>query len=93
MNHQNIDYSDERSKTLASIFNYPSLERLFKGDGSELNEMRRLLTATNQELERVIRFGTKDEASSAMIISRAYSLTLSLLDEIESYQNSSEKKI
>jgi hypothetical protein len=70
---------------LSAFFKFPSLGRLFQGaDRTALAEMRRQLTQTKQHLERVIRQGAKEDADRAVLISRAYDLTLTLLEELES---------
>ncbi|HKE59244.1 MAG TPA: hypothetical protein VKB46_21190 [Pyrinomonadaceae bacterium] len=45
--------------------------------------MRTQLRQTNQRLERVVRQGSKEEADRAILVSRSYTLTLALLDELE----------
>ena len=69
---------------LASLFNYPSLGRLLEGgDQRALEEMRGRLTRTRQELERVVRQGTREDAERAARAERAVGLTLSLLDTLD----------
>jgi hypothetical protein len=94
MSEQESDFktSDKTAENLASIFKYPSLDSLFEGDGSGLTEMRQRLMRTNQELERLIRHGSTEDARRATMISRAYQVTLSLLDEIEASRKGLEKK-
>ena len=65
-------------------FNYPSLGRLLEGgDPRALEEMRGRLARTRQELERVVRQGTREDAERAGRASRAVTLTLSLLDALD----------
>ena len=72
--------ADDRS----AFFRFPSLAHLFQGaDRTALAEMRHQLTQTNQHLERVIRQGGKEDSDRAVLISRAYDLTLTLLEELE----------
>ena len=69
---------------LAGLFNYPSLGRLLEGgDPRALEEMRGRLARTNQELERVVRQGTREDADRAARAARAVTLTLSLLDTLD----------
>ena len=69
---------------LAGLFNYPSLGRLLEGgDPRVLEEMRGRLARTNQELERVIRQGTREDADRATRAARAVTLTLALLDTLD----------
>jgi hypothetical protein len=69
---------------LSSIFNYPHLGQLFEGDLSHpLDEMRARFARTSQELERIVRRGSKDEADSAERALRAYRVAAELLSELE----------
>lgn len=72
---------------LASLYNYPSLGRLFETpDSPALDEMRARLTRTHQALERVVRQGAKEEAERAGRVARAYAATLKLLDDLAEQQ-------
>jgi|SRR5262245_15350127 len=69
---------------LTAFLKFPSLSRLFQSPDSEaLTKMRTQLRQTNQRLERVVRQGSKEEADRAILVSRSYTLTLALLDELE----------
>lgn len=69
---------------LSGLFNYPSLGRLLEGaDPRALEEMRARLARTGQELERVVRQGTKEDAERASRAARAITQTLSLLDQLD----------
>jgi hypothetical protein len=71
---------------LSGFFKFPSLSLLFQEpDRAALAEMRSRLSLTSQKLERVIRQGAKADADRAILISRSYGLTLSVLDELEQY--------
>ena len=77
---------------LAEFFKFPSLSRLFKGaDRTALAEMRSRLTLTSQNLDRVIRQGAKADAERALLISRSYGLTLTVLDELERHVSQPRK--
>ena len=75
---------DAPAADLSGLFNYPSLGRLLEGaDARALEEMRARLARTGQELERVVRQGTKEDAERASRAARAVTQTLSLLDQHE----------
>lgn len=77
---------------LSAFLNFPSLSRLFQGvDRAALSEIRSQLTQTNQHLERVIRQGTKEDSDRAVLISRSYDLTLTLLKELEGHLGETAK--
>ena len=81
--HSN-ELSAEVSGDLAALYNYPLLCRLLESsDTTALTEMRGRLAHTTQELERVVRQGTRDDAARAARTIRAYKATFALLDELE----------
>ncbi|HEX8474459.1 MAG TPA: hypothetical protein VF666_10530 [Pyrinomonadaceae bacterium] len=84
----NVAAPNDNYTDLSSLFHYPSLGRLFEGatSASALAEMRSRLTRSHQELERVVRQGTPEDAARATRAARAYAVTLSLLDELEKLQ-------
>ena len=67
------------------LFNYPTLERLFAArDGAgTISEMRRRMMQTMEELERVVRRGSKEDAESAVRVIGAYRTAFELLEELE----------
>jgi len=76
--------ADATTADLAGLFNYPSLGRLLEGgDPRALEEMRGRLARTNQELERVVRQGTREDAARAAQAARAVTLTLALLESLD----------
>ena len=80
----------EVNADFSSLFNFPSLGRLFEGaDARPLEEMRARLGRTKQDLERVVRQGSKEDAERAARALAAYDQTLALLanlDEIRRQQ-------
>jgi phage-related baseplate assembly protein len=77
---------------LSAFLNFPSLSRLFQGvDRAALTEIRSQLSQTKQYFERVIRQGTKEDAARAVLISRSYDLTLTLLEELEGHLGETAK--
>ena len=82
----------EQDSDLSSLFNYPSLGRLFETlDSPALTEMRARMSVTNQDLERVVRQGSKDEAERAARILRAYQAAFKLLDDLADFQRQAAK--
>ena len=76
--------SADASADLTSLLHYPSLGRLFDGaDTQALEEMRGRLRRTSQDLERVVRQGSREDAERAARAARAVSVTLELLDSLE----------
>ncbi len=74
----------DSSADLTSLFNYPALGQLFDGaDARPLEEMRARLARTRQDLERVMRQGSKEDAERAARAARAVELTLKFLADLE----------
>lgn len=84
------DAATDASADLSSLFNYPSLGKLFEGQNADasLADMRTRLARTNQDLERVIRQGSKEDAERAAKVTRAFAITLAFLSELEELRNS-----
>ncbi len=72
------------SADLSTLLNFPALGRLFEGsDTRALEDMRGRLNRINQDLERVIRQGSKEDADRAARAARAVTLTLIFLGNLE----------
>jgi hypothetical protein len=85
-------HAEPPENDFSAFLNFPSLSRLFQGvDRAPLSEIRSHLTQTKQHLERVIRQGTKEDADRAVLISRSYDLTLTLLQELEGHLSQTAK--
>jgi hypothetical protein len=75
---------DDAGSDLSTVFNYPSLGQLFDADDARpLEEMRARLARTSQDLERVVRQGSKDDAERATRAARAVAVTQQFLDDLE----------
>lgn len=86
------DASASSSSDLSTLFHYPAIGRLFEGSNTDaLSRMRERLTRTSQNLERVIRQGTKTDAERAERALRALGATLGLLDSLENLRQQGAK--
>jgi cell fate (sporulation/competence/biofilm development) regulator YlbF (YheA/YmcA/DUF963 family) len=75
---------------ISKILNYPALDKLFdEHNPNALAEIRGKFDKTQQDLERVIRQGSKEDAEKAGKVSRAIKITLDLLDNIEELKQQS----
>ena len=82
----------EEIETIKSLLNYPSLEKVFDGsDSRSQSEMKRKMQSTIEDLERVIRRGTKDDAEKAARALEAYKIVLGFLDELENARRAQAK--
>jgi hypothetical protein len=67
-----------------SFFNFSSLGRYFDGEDYHLlPELRARLRRTKEDLERVVRQGTRDDAERAASAASAYTVVLSLLERLD----------
>jgi len=71
---------------IKSLLNYPSLEKIFS-DAASLSATRKQMRSTIDDLERVIRRGTKEDAEKAAATVKAFQTVLSFLDELENLRN------
>jgi hypothetical protein len=69
---------------IAAILNYPSLDKLFdEKNPNALADIREKFAKTEQDLERVIRQGTNEDAAKAEKAISAIKITLEFLVKIE----------
>ena len=88
------ELSAEVSGDFAALYNYPLMCHLLESpDISALAEMRGRLAHTTQDLERVVRQGTKDDAARAARVIGAYQVTFGLLDELEQLRASGGSRL
>ena len=86
----NRKISPEEAELIESLFKYPSLEKVFDSkDAPQLAAMKRKMQATVDDLERVIRRGTKEDAAKAAKVAEAYRIALKFLDELETIRQAS----
>ena len=84
--------SGGNSPDLSRLFDYPSVGELFStGDTRRFDEFCAKLTATRENLERIVRYGTRDEAESAARAARAVEVTLEFLQNLQKMRESSQK--
>ena len=89
------DLTAERqtSDDLAKLFDYPSVGELFSdgGDTRRFDEFCEKLTATRENLERIVRYGSRDEAASATRAVRGIETTLEFLQNLQKLRHESQK--
>lgn len=69
---------------LSQLFNYPSIGQLFDDASLErLDAFRARLSGTRENLERVVRYGSRDEAGKAEKAVRSIQITLEFLDTLK----------
>jgi hypothetical protein len=76
----------------AKLFNYPSIGQLFsEKEIGKLEEFFARLTVTDENLERVIRYGNQSEAEKATRASQAVKITLEFLRNLKEMQTANKK--
>lgn len=68
----------------AQLFNYPSIGELFDDVSlQKLDDFRSRLSNTRENLERVVRYGSRDESQKAEKSVRSINITLDFLDTLQ----------
>ena len=84
--------SEFNQEDLAKLFNYPSIGQLFsEKEIGKLEEFFARLTVTDENLERVIRYGNQSEAEKATRASQAVKITLEFLRNLKEMQTANKK--
>lgn len=84
--------SEFNQEDLAKLFNYPSIGQLFsEKEIGKLEEFFARLTVTDENLERVIRYGNQSEAEKATRASQAVKITLEFLRNLKEMQIEDKK--
>lgn len=92
MNKQTANNTDFNQDDLAQLFNYPSVGELFSDNGTyRLDEFKQKLSKTRENLDRIIRYGKRDEAESAKQALNAIEITLEFLQTLQKLRLSSQK--
>lgn len=82
----------ETAETIKSLLHYPSLERVFDPtDARRLPALKQKMRSTIDDLERVVRRGSKDDAERAARAVEAFKVTLDFLDELETARQTQSK--
>ena len=82
--NQTEQLKTEEIEVIKSLLNYPSLEKVFdQADSRGLSAIKQKMQSTVDDLERVIRRGTKEDAEKAVKVVEAYKTVLGFLDELE----------
>ena len=86
--------SHEEIEIINSLLNYPSLEKVFDPtDSRNPSAIKQKMQSTIDDLERVIRRGSKDDAEKAARAVEAYKIVLGFLDELETARQAQARQI
>ena len=82
----------EELEVIKSLLNYPSLEKVFdQKDAQNPSAIKRKMQSTIDDLERVIRRGTKADAEKAARTIEACKVVLNFLNELENARRAQAK--
>ncbi len=85
----NAIVSPEEQELIEALLKYPSLEKVFAPeDVRQFQAMKQKMRATLNELERVIRRGSQEDAAKAAKVAEAFQSTLNFLDELDARRRS-----
>lgn len=86
-----LSAAEKNSEDLAKLFDYPSVGELFStGDSRRFDEFCAKLASTRENLERIVRYGTRDEAERAGRAVRAVETTLEFLRNLQKMRQQSQ---
>ncbi len=76
--------AQQNSEDLSKLFDYPSVGELFSTtDTRRFDEFCARMTATRENLERIVRYGSREEAESASRAIKAVETTLEFLQSLQ----------
>lgn len=86
------DAAESNREDLTKLFNYPSIGELFsEADTRQLDDFCVRLTASGENLERIVRYGGRDEAERATRAARAVQVTLDFLQNLQKMRLTQQK--
>lgn len=88
-----IEALEFTAEDLAKIFHYPSVGQLFSdASSSALTDFQSRMTATRDQLEKIVRHGTREEADKAGIVVKSVNVTLDFLAAIQEIRVNESKQ-
>ena len=87
---EDLTGNNQISDDLMKLFDYPSVGELFS-DSRRFDEFCSKLTSTRENLERIVRYGNRDEADRAGRAVRAIEVTLEFLQNLQKMRLNSQK--
>lgn len=82
--------NEEVSQDLAKLFDYPSVGELFTSP-RRYDDFCSKLKTTRENLERLVRYGSRDEADRAARAVRAVETTLEFLQNLQNLRQNAPK--
>ena len=81
---EDLPPAEHDSQDLSKLFDYPSIGELFStSDARRFDEFCARLSETRESLERVVRYGSREEATRATRAVKAVETTLEFLQSLQ----------
>lgn len=80
----NQKLSPEETELIESLLKYPSLEKVFDPlDEKKFSAMKLKMQTTIDDLERVVRRGSNEDAAKAAKVIEAYKISIKFLEDLD----------
>src|SRR5688500_8171435 len=87
-----LDADEQNPPDLSKLFDYPSFGELFStADTRRYDEFCAKLTGTRENLERIVRYGSREESEKATRAVRAVEVTLDFLKTLQQMRQDQQK--
>ncbi|HEY0460691.1 MAG TPA: hypothetical protein VGC97_16255 [Pyrinomonadaceae bacterium] len=91
-NINDLTSAPDGAHDLSKLFDYPSVGELFSsGDTRRFDEFCARLGETRASLERIVRYGSRDEATRATRALKAVETTLEFLQNLQKMRHTAQK--
>ena len=81
---EGLDGGEQNSEDITKLFDYPSVGELFStADTRRFDEFCARLNVTRDNLERIVRYGSRDESERATRAIKAVETTLEFLQSLQ----------
>ena len=87
-----LDANEQNPPDMSTLFDYPSIGELFStSDTRRYDEFCAKLAATRENLERIVRYGSREESERAARAARAVEVTLDFLKTLQQMRHDAHK--
>jgi hypothetical protein len=78
------EVSEFSAEDLGKLFHYPSIGQLFSGsDSAAIGEFKARMISTRDQLEKIVRHGSREDADRAGIVIKSINVTLDFLSSLQ----------
>lgn len=78
------EISEFSAEDLAKLFHYPSIGQLFSGSNYvAIDEFKSGLVSTRDQLEKIVRHGSREDADKAGVVIKGINVTLDFLSSLQ----------